>query len=46
MAEAKAKADKEDKEDATAAEDKAQDLQKEVSTASNCYLGAHTACVQ
>ena len=46
MAQAKAKADMEDKENATAAQGKAEDLQKEVSTASDCCLGAHTACAE
>ena len=43
MAEAKAKADMENKEDATAAQDKAEGLQKEVNPASVGCLAAHTA---
>ena len=51
MAEAKAKADMENKDDATAAKDKAEDLQKEVSTrirllssCAYCFFGVQHVC--
>lgn len=47
MAKAKADMDKEDKkEDATAAQDKAEDLQKEVCTTTDSHLALHTARCQ